>query len=103
MQFTQPEMNQLAVASTGTDIAREDFYAGIHKALRAVMADTLLAVGRADPSDPNDVADASARVNWLMDLCASHVHHENTHVHPAIEARTPRSSCSTLVTRYSRT
>jgi hypothetical protein len=90
MQFTQPEMNQLAAASTGT--ARENFYAGIHRALRAMMADTLLAVGRADPSDPHDVADSCGRLEGLMDLCASHVHHENTHVHPAIEARTPGAS-----------
>jgi len=87
MQFTQQEMNQLAAAST--DTARENLYAGIHKALRAFMADTLLAVGRADPSDPQDVADASGRVIALMNLCAAHVQHENTFVHPAIEARTP--------------
>jgi hypothetical protein len=87
MQFTQQEMNQLAAASTGS--SRENLYAGIHKALRALMSDTLLAVGRADPSDPQDVADASGRVTGLMDLCAAHVQHENTFVHPAIEARTP--------------
>ena len=87
MKFTQQEMKQLAAASQAA--GREDLYAGIHKALRAVMADCLLAVGRADPTDPQDVADARARVCALMDLCVSHVHHENNFVHPAIEARTP--------------
>lgn len=87
MQFTQQEMKQLAAASMAR--SREDLYAGIHKALRAVMTDCLLAVGRADPTDPQDVADAQARVCALMDLCAAHVQHENTFVHPAIEARTP--------------
>lgn len=87
MQFTQQEMNQLAAASTSS--SRENLYAGIHKALRAFMTDTLLAVGRADPSDPQDVADASGRVIGLMDLCEAHVQHENSFVHPAIEARTP--------------
>ncbi|MDP2022537.1 MAG: hypothetical protein Q8L16_16775, partial [Hydrogenophaga sp.] len=87
MQFTQQEMNQLAAASTSS--SRENLYAGIHKALRAVMTDTLLAVGRADPSDPQDVADASGRVIGLMSLCEAHVQHENSFVHPAIEARTP--------------
>lgn len=91
MQFTQQEMNQLAAASTGS--SRENLYAGIHKALRAVMADTLLAVGRADPSDPQDVADASGRVSALMALCEAHVQHENVFVHPAIEARSPGESC----------
>ncbi len=87
MKFTQQEMKQLAEASQAA--GREDLYAGIHKALRAVMAECLLAVGRADPTDPQDVTDAEARVRALMDLCASHVHHENNFVHPAIEARTP--------------
>lgn len=87
MQFTQQEMNQLAAASTSS--SRENLYAGIHKALRAFMTDTLLAVGRADPSDPQDVADANGRVIGLMDLCEAHVQHENSFVHPAIEARTP--------------
>ena len=87
MQFTQQEMNQLAAASTSS--SRENLYAGIHKALRAFMTDTLLAVGRADPSDPQDMADASGRVIGLMDLCEAHVQHENSFVHPAIEARTP--------------
>jgi iron-sulfur cluster repair protein YtfE (RIC family) len=87
MQSNQQEMKQLAAASTGS--SRENLYAGIHKALRAVMTDTLLAVGRADPSDPQDVADVSRRVSALMDLCAAHVQHEDTFVHPAIEARTP--------------
>lgn len=87
MKFTQQEMKQLAEASQAA--GREDLYAGIHKALRAVMTECLLAVGRADPTDPQDVTDAGARVCALMDLCVSHVHHENNFVHPAIEARTP--------------
>jgi hypothetical protein len=87
MKFTQQEMKQLAEASQAA--GRENLYAGIHKALRAIMAECLLAVGRADPTDPHDVADAGARVCALMDLCVSHVHHENNFVHPAIEARTP--------------
>lgn len=85
MQVTQQEMNQLAAASNGAQ--RENLYAGIHKALRAFMVDTLLAVGRADPGDPQDVADASDRVVALMQLCEAHVQHENHFMHPAIEAR----------------
>lgn len=87
MQFSRQEMKQLADASAAA--SRENLYAGIHKAMRAVMADCLLAVGRADPTDAHDVDDAVRRIATLMDLCASHVHHENTFVHPAIEARTP--------------
>jgi hypothetical protein len=86
MQINQQEMNQLAASVAPS---RENLYAGIHKALRAFMADTLLAVGRADPSDPQEVAEAGSRVVALMGVCEAHVQHENAFLHPAIEARTP--------------
>ena len=76
-----------ATARTGQ--GRFNLYAGIHKALRAFMADTLLTVGRADPTDAADVNHAATRVGELMDLCASHVAHENNFVHPALQARCP--------------
>lgn len=87
MKIDTREIAEIAAAQPV--VPRVDLYAGIHKALRAVMAECLLAVGRADPTDPQDVADAGARVCALMDLFVSHVHHENNFVHPAIEARTP--------------
>lgn len=90
MHVTRQEMQALADAGTAT--TRENLYAGIHKALRAAMADSLLALGRADPTDPQDVAETSVRVLALLDLCEAHVTHENTFVHPAIEARTPGAS-----------
>lgn len=71
---------------------RVDLYAGIHKALRALMADTLLAVGRMDPDDSTECMATSARVLELLDFCASHVAHENEFVHAAIEARAPGAS-----------
>ncbi len=66
---------------------RMDMYALIHKALRAQMADALLALGRMDGDDADNVAATVQRVTALMDVCASHVRHEETFVHPAIEAR----------------
>ncbi|MGE4242036.1 hemerythrin domain-containing protein [Ramlibacter sp.] len=66
---------------------RFDLYTGIHKALRAMMADTLLALGRMDASDPLERADVTDRVRALLDACASHLRHENDFVHAAIEAR----------------
>jgi hypothetical protein len=44
MKIDTHEMRQVAAAQA----PRMDLYAGIHKALRALMADTLLAVGRMD-------------------------------------------------------
>ena len=71
---------------------RMDMYAGIHKALRALMADTLLAVGRMDYDDDLERAQVCQRVVELLELCASHLKHENEFVHTAIEARAPGAS-----------
>ena len=76
-----------AAARTGQN--RHNAYAGIHKALRAFMADTLQRIGRADPADEAEVHDAVAQLLELADLCERHVQHENNFVHPALEARCP--------------
>lgn len=73
---------------------RFNIYAFIHKALRAFMCDTLIMVGRSDANDTASVEEALAQVRELMDLCASHVEHENTFIHPAMESRDPGSSGS---------
>lgn len=88
MQSSSQEIAQVAAAARAGE-GRVNLYAGIHKALRAFMADTLLTVGRTDPGDGPEVARAAAQVSALMDLCASHVAHENGFVHPALEARCP--------------
>ena len=72
--------------------ARVDMYTGIHKALRALMTDTLLAVGRMDPTDTTELTATSGRVLDLLDFCAAHLAHENAFVHTAIEARAPGAS-----------
>lgn len=71
---------------------RMDIYVGIHKALRAMMMDTLLAVGRIDVHDAPATQAVCERVRALAALCASHLAHENDFVHPAMEARRPGSS-----------
>ncbi|WP_343738003.1 hypothetical protein [Achromobacter sp.] len=71
---------------------RMDIYVGIHKALRAMMLDTLHAVGRVDVHDVPATQAVCERVLALADLCASHLGHENDFVHPAMEARCPGSS-----------
>ncbi len=77
---------------SGADAPRVDIYVGIHKALRAMMMDTLLAVGRIDVHDAAATRAVCERVLALADLCASHLGHENDFVHPAMEARRPGSS-----------
>ncbi|MFI5444166.1 hemerythrin domain-containing protein [Polaromonas sp. UC242_47] len=89
MNLHPQEMAQVAAAQAAP---RLDLYSGIHKALRALMADTLLAVGRMDTDDALELAQTSQRVLELMDFCLSHIRHENQFVHAAIEARAPGAS-----------
>ena len=103
MNIAPPEMREIAninvhinacSAHTPTPAPRVDLYAGVHKALRAFMADTLLAVGRMDSEDPQELRDAGERVRALLDTCQSHLQHENTFVHAAMEARAPGASAA---------
>lgn len=71
---------------------RVDLYAGIHKALRLFMTDTLTRVGRLDTGDADELAATLAQIRSLLELCRSHVAHENEFVHAAIEARRPGGS-----------
>lgn len=68
---------------------RFDMYGAIHKALRSMMGDTLVALGATDAADDAAVESSLAKLEQLIAACASHLEHENRFVHPAIEARSP--------------
>ena len=72
--------------------ARFDIYRLIHKGIRGMMAETLLAVGRADWRDEAEAALTLASVGELIDFCADHIEHENTFVHAAMERGMPGST-----------
>ncbi|MGJ7495901.1 hemerythrin domain-containing protein [Variovorax sp. RT4R15] len=86
------ELQQVAQVSAGAPAPRFDLYAGIHKALRALMADTLLTLGRMDSDDSLELAQTTQRVLQLLDFCRGHLGHENQFVHTAMEARAPGAS-----------
>jgi len=93
MNIDSRELQQVAATATSaTDAPRMDMYAGIHKAMRALMADTLLALGRMDCDDSLELAQTTQQVLALMDACASHLQHENEFIHAALEARAPGAS-----------
>ena len=92
MKIDSKEMQQVAAATAAQDAPRFDMYAGIHKAMRAFMADTLLAVGRMDADDALELAQTTQQVLALLDACASHLLHENEFIHAALEARAPGAS-----------
>ena len=80
------------VVQAAAPAARVDIYAGIHRALRLFMADTLGRTGALDPADAEEVAATIDQVGALLALCRAHVEHENRFVHTAIEARWPGAS-----------
>lgn len=88
MHIHSAELTQVAAAAA----PRFDMYVGIHKAMRALMTDTLLAVGRADTSDELELAQVTQRVLELLEFCAGHLGHENQFIHPALEARAAGTS-----------
>jgi len=80
-------MQERRAIDVQSGLRREDLYTGIHKALRALLCDTLVATGRMDPRDDADVVATLARVRQVIELGRHHLHHENQHVHPLLEAR----------------
>ena len=72
-------------------------YAAVHKGLRALMADTLLALGRTDASDGAELQATTERLLEMLEFCRSHTRHENEFLHPAIEARSPGTSSATVI------
>jgi hypothetical protein len=75
--------------------SRYNIYGAVHKGLRNLMSDTLQRCGRTDWQDAADCAQTLAQVRLLMDVCHSHLHHEDLFVHSAMEARRPGSSGTT--------
>lgn len=88
MKINEKEMREV----TATAAPRLDMYSGIHKALRALMTDTLLAVGRMDCDDDLEFAPVTQRVVEMLEVLRAHLSHENRFVHPAMEARGPGTS-----------
>lgn len=90
MKIDAQELEQVAALQP----PRFDMYGGIHKAIRAFMADTVVAVGRMDPDDAPEAARTADRVMQLLDFCTSHLAHEDEFVHAAIEVRAPGASAA---------
>jgi len=88
--------NAASMSNTAAQAApRVDLYAGIHKALRHFMSDTLVRIGRVDPADDGDLQQTLGQLDALLDFCRGHVEHENDFVHTAIDARLPRGAART--------
>lgn len=71
---------------------RFDIYRLIHKGLRAYLSDTLLAVGRMDLESTSELHSGLVVLEGLLDFCESHLGHENTFIHAAMERAEPGSA-----------
>ena len=78
-----------------TTASRVDIYAGIHKAVRLFLCDTLTRVARLDLDDADDCVDTLRQVRELLAFCEHHIANEERFVHPAMEARRPGSADGT--------
>lgn len=87
-------MNAIATAPAAAT-PRFDLYLPIHKALRAFLSDTLVAVGRMDTDDEAEVGVVLEQTRSLLAMLAIHLEEENRFVHTAMEARRPGSAAHT--------
>ncbi|HVY66079.1 MAG TPA: hemerythrin domain-containing protein [Gammaproteobacteria bacterium] len=85
----------LATAPGPVLTPRFEPYRPIHKALRAFMSDTLIAVGRMDTNDDGDVTVTLEQARSLLAILTIHLEDENRFVHVAMEARRPGSAART--------
>lgn len=87
-----PATETLNAPASAATAPRFDLYAGIHKALRLFMGDTLALVGRLDTDDAGELAATLGQVDALIAQCRAHLAKENQYLHPLIEARRPGAS-----------
>jgi hypothetical protein len=71
--------------------ARLQPYRFIHKALRALMFQTLQTAGSLDVADPAQRQLLVAEVDRMLTVCEDHIAHENGFLHEPLRARSPRA------------
>lgn len=79
----------------GEAVQRFNIYAGIHKAVRAFLCDTLCRVATLDTEDRQVISHTVKQLRELLAFCSDHIVHEDRFVHPAMERRHPGSSADT--------
>ena len=74
-------------------MTRHDIYGRAHKALRAIMSETLVALGRANLAEDCEAREALARLEEMLAFCETHARLENEFIHRALEERRPDAAC----------
>ncbi len=95
------EMNGMSSLATLTPASpttgRHDVYGLIHKGLRTFMLETLARLGRVDVEAAASFSGAVAQTRALLGKLSEHLRHENTFLHPALEARASGGSVATAI------
>lgn len=71
-----------------TPITRDLYYA-VHKGIRLANARMLIALGQADPGDEAGLMEVLGRLSAHLEICLSHLTHENEKIHAVVETRVP--------------
>jgi len=71
---------------------RHDLYGPVHKALRASLSQLMVELGQTDFTDEAEGTEAIAMVRRQLAVSASHLAHEDDHIHGALEERDPGAS-----------
>lgn len=66
---------------------RWDIYGPIHKGLRLASTDFMIRIGRLNFEDGVGVASLIGDLRSHLELCAAHLAHEESMIHPALEGR----------------
>lgn len=73
-----------------TSTPRFDMYGVPHKALRLILSQLLLAMGKVSFTNANEANAIAAALEVVLGQCDNHIAHEDEHVRPALFARIPK-------------
>jgi hypothetical protein len=75
--------------------SRYNIYVAVHKGLRGFMVDTLTQLGKVDVADECEFTAVIEQVSSLLETCLSHVHNEDTFLHPVMDRTRANSASAT--------
>lgn len=73
-------------------VVTKDLYYAVHKGIRLANARMLVALGQADAGDEAGLMEVLAKLSAHLEICLSHLTHENDRIHAVVEARVPGGS-----------
>jgi iron-sulfur cluster repair protein YtfE (RIC family) len=83
-----------AVSRFSAQIPSVDLYGPVHKGLRHALSTLLVRMGQASFAEAGPVVALLEDLGAVLALAVRHVEHEEEHIHPALEARSPGASAS---------